>query len=236
MIHPLLAKVLLAPILLVQGVYVRKTIVKLPEASGPRSGITGSGPTLKLLILGDSAAAGVGVSTQEQALTGHLVRQLSDEFELHWTLFAKTGETTDSVNHQLAQSGLTDFDVVLISLGVNDSTSGKSARRFKTQTESLVNQIKNQLGAKQIIFSSLPPMGAFPALPHPLRWFLGLQSTSLDKALIDTTHRLGCHYLPLDLTPDPTLIAEDGFHPGPKVYAIWGQRAATLIKQIYAAI
>lgn len=229
----LLAKILLAPILVAQGIYVRRTIVRLPEAAGPRTGITGFGPVLKLLILGDSAAAGVGVSSQEDALAGQVVRQLSNDFEIHWTLFARTGETTESVSVGLQQSDLADFDVVLISLGVNDSTAGNSRQTFVKQTKALIGQIKSQLGATQIIFSSLPPMGSFPALPHPLRWFLGLQSSDLDNALIRLTEKHDCHYLDLDLTPDPALIAEDGFHPGAEVYAIWGQRAAALIKQIY---
>ena len=66
---PILA---LAPLLFAQGVYVRRVTPRLPEAPGERSGVSGGGPALKLLILGDSAAAGVGASSQATALAGRL--------------------------------------------------------------------------------------------------------------------------------------------------------------------
>lgn len=161
-----IAKILLAPILLIQGLYVRKTIIKLPEASGARAGQRGDGPTLKLLILGDSAAAGVGAACQEQALSGSVVKALESHFTVQWTLLAKTGETTDSMRIQLMQADLDAFDVVLISLGVNDTTSGKSVQMYEQQTVALIQQLKNQLDAEHIIFSGLPPMGNF--LPFPI--------------------------------------------------------------------
>ncbi len=52
----------LAPLLLWQGRHVRRVTPRLPEAAGPRAGTTGHGPPLRLLVLGDSAAAGVGVA------------------------------------------------------------------------------------------------------------------------------------------------------------------------------
>ena len=56
----------LAPLLWAQGVHTRRKTVVLPEPPGPRSGRTGSGSMLRLLIAGDSAAAGVGVDHQDQ--------------------------------------------------------------------------------------------------------------------------------------------------------------------------
>ena len=49
----------------------------LPEADGAREGVVGSGDAaLRLLVAGDSSAAGVGVARQEQAVVGHLARAL----------------------------------------------------------------------------------------------------------------------------------------------------------------
>ena len=67
----------LSPLLLAQGVYVRRVTPRLPEAPGSRSGVAGGGPSLKLLILGDSAAAGVGAASQDEALAGQLAVALA---------------------------------------------------------------------------------------------------------------------------------------------------------------
>ncbi len=90
------AMVAMAPVLLCQGRYVRRVTPKLPEAAGPRSGECGAGAGLGLLVLGDSAAAGVGVATQEEALVGRMVAGLKDRFRVTWRLEAETGATTRS--------------------------------------------------------------------------------------------------------------------------------------------
>ena len=55
-----LSTLALLPVLFVQGTKVRKNTPRLLEASGDREGTVGKGRPLSLLILGDSAAAGVG--------------------------------------------------------------------------------------------------------------------------------------------------------------------------------
>ena len=50
----------LAPLLVAQALRTRRVTPRLPEAAGERSGTQGEGPRLRLLVLGDSAAAGVG--------------------------------------------------------------------------------------------------------------------------------------------------------------------------------
>lgn len=85
-----LCLVLLGPVFWGQGKYVRIITPKLPEPEGPREGVTGMGPNLRLLIAGDSAAAGVGVNSQDHALCGQLVQQLSQRFTVTWQLKALT--------------------------------------------------------------------------------------------------------------------------------------------------
>ncbi len=78
----LAATIALGPLLLLQGRHVRRVTPVLPEPPGPRQGRSGAGPALRLLILGDSAAAGVGASTQGEALSGQLVQTLARRFDL----------------------------------------------------------------------------------------------------------------------------------------------------------
>lgn len=84
----------LLPSLLWQGYQVKKNTPRLAEASGERKGLIGQGQTLSILILGDSAAAGVGVQKQEDALLGALLSELKNHFTVRYQLEAKTGDTT----------------------------------------------------------------------------------------------------------------------------------------------
>jgi hypothetical protein len=82
---------LLAPLLWLQARHVRRVTPRLPEPPGCRTGIAGSGTLIRLLVAGDSGAAGVGAPTQDQALCGQLVRRLSRHHTVAWCVMAVNG-------------------------------------------------------------------------------------------------------------------------------------------------
>jgi lysophospholipase L1-like esterase len=225
--------VLLSPILLFQGYLVRKRTPLLPEPEGDREGIIGNGPELRLLIVGDSAGAGVGASHQDEALSGQLVQNLSEHFRVQWRLHARTGATTHSTISSMAKLAGQEFDFVLISLGVNDITAGINLGKWRAQQKALRELLFKQHKARHIIHSGMPPVHGFPALNQPLRWFLGRRATEFDNDLKQQVkHLAGCHYLNLRFSEDRSMMASDGFHPGPRVYREWGKLAAERIKQL----
>lgn len=225
----------LAPLLVCQGIYVRRTTPKLPEAEGLRSGEAGSGPPLRLLVIGDSAAAGVGAGRQEDALIGTIVAGLVKDFRVQWVLHARTGETTRGATRRLA--GITEKrpadgtrTVVVVSLGVNDVTSGRSIAKWIGDLEKLSAILREGFGATEIMFSGLPPMHRFPALPQPLRWYLGARARLFDQALRGWAERRpSCEYLQPPDGEYRGMMATDGFHPGPAMYALWGGEAVRRI-------
>src|SRR5437763_8752727 len=104
----LAAKVALAPVLVAQALATRRRAEVLPEAKGAREGELGSGagPALRVLVAGDSSAAGVGVEFQEQAVAGHLVRALhrATGRRVAWALRARSGLTTRAVHDLLREA------------------------------------------------------------------------------------------------------------------------------------
>ncbi len=74
------ATIALIPALVIQGNRVKKKTLRLPEPAGEREGLIGQGKPLSILIVGDSAAAGVGVDHQEDALTGAILSQLQQDY------------------------------------------------------------------------------------------------------------------------------------------------------------
>ena len=66
------------PVILLQALWVVIRAQKLPEASGSRTGSAGHGPPLRILIVGDSSAAGVGVDHLTDALPGQLEVRLAE--------------------------------------------------------------------------------------------------------------------------------------------------------------
>ena len=227
-----IATVGLGPLLVAQGWHVRRSVVRLAEPPGARSGSEGSGPMLRLLIAGDSAAAGVGAATQQEALSGQLVAQLRSSLDVRWKLLATTGHTVRDMIAQLHSAEPERFDVALVSIGVNDVTGLTRSTRWVERQVTLIGLLKAKFGVGHILVSSLPPMHAFPALPQPLRWYLGARAAQLNGMLrriaAADTH---CEFLPVDLPLEQRYMAADGFHPGPPAYSLWAQAAARAIRR-----
>ncbi len=226
------ARTLFLPVLAYQAVNVRKKALKLPEASGLRSGVSGKGAPIRLLVVGDSSAAGVGVETQSDALFGQLVARLSESHEVRCKLIARTGATTASTLEILRKENPEPFDIIVTALGVNDITRAVSLRAWLSRQKALTDLLITQHAAKLIYISGLPPVGHFPLLPHPLRWVLGRQARRFDrhiKLFADAHPRT--RYVQLAFKVDVDEMAEDGYHPGPKVYAEWAALIAESIAE-----
>lgn len=225
-----LATIGLGPLLLAQGRWARLRTPRLPEAAGARRGVSGHGPPLRLLVVGDSAAAGVGAAHQDQALLGYLVGALSDRYLVEWELFAKTGATTASTLDALSGLEAGPFDVALTSLGVNDVVVARRLRTWRREQRRLRVLLREAFGVSRLVVSGLPPVSGFPALPQPLRWYLGRRARQFDRVLArDVGDEADAAFLGLDFATDPRLMAADGYHPGPEIYRAWAHRAAALI-------
>ena len=227
-----LASIILAPVLIAQGLYVRHVTPRLPEPIGDRSGIDGSGLPIRLLILGDSAAAGVGVSTQDEALSGQLVSALSSDFRIYWKLVAKTGYRAIDVLNQIEMMPREDFNVIVMSVGVNDATHGTRCRKWIYLQNQLIQTLESRFHAQLILISSLPPMHLFPALPQPLRWYLGMRAKRLNDSLQDVAKQNDhCEFVSINFPPEKNYMAVDGFHPGAPAYAAWSNDLAGIIRK-----
>lgn len=230
----LAAKFALGPLLLPQSRWLRRNALRLPEAAGPRAGAIGHGaPGLRLLVVGDSSAAGVGVVDQAQALALPLAARLADALAIPvaWQLIARTGINTAEARALVRQSELRPADVVVTALGVNDVSSQTPAGQFIAQTALLWSELQQRTGARWAVLSGLPPMHMLRAVPHPLRWYLGRYAAWLDAAVRDWSGERQLGYCALQWTTDPAVLAEDGFHPGPGLYPQWAQRLAQIILQ-----
>ena len=140
---------------LLQGAWLYATRPRLQEPVGPREGTVGQGPGLRLLILGDSAAAGVGVATQDDALAGHLPRALAQDRTVHWRLAARCGATTASTLTRLMALDAEPFDVVLIAVGINDAKNGVAKTTYRNNYRTIINTLRTRHAADMILCTAM---------------------------------------------------------------------------------
>jgi len=225
----------LSPLIVGQALWVAARAARLPEASGDRSGEKGSGPLLRLLVVGDSSAAGVGVASQSEALDGRLASELAEKYRVQWNVVARSGGTVRSTTRMLEGLPKDAFDIAIVALGVNDTKNGVSLKTWKLGYGKLLDKITGKFGTKLVCVSGLPPIRQFPILPSPLNRVLGDRVELFDEHLRQIAQdRTYVIYLPLNFTLDTTKMASDGFHPGPEIYAEWASRAAKELNKAMA--
>ena len=213
---------LLWPVLWLQARYVRRITPRMPEPPGHRVGTAGRGSLVRLLVAGDSGAAGVGASTQDQALCGHLVRRLSRHHTIQWCVLAVNGLDSPGLLKLLQDAPSARFDVVVLSMGANDATSLCTPQLWAHWQNRLADLIDDRFDPDLLVHSAVPPMHACKALPQPLRWFMGRWAGQMNATL--AVQLVDQHWRTLYWHPGTTTIsgmALDGLHPNSEGYSVW---------------
>jgi lysophospholipase L1-like esterase len=220
---------LLAPVLVGQGRRVRRTTPRLPEAAGPRAGeIAGRGAPVRLLVLGESTAAGVGAADHQAGLAGQVAGTLAAETgrPVRWRVLGRNGATAATTRETLlAPAEGVEADVAVVALGVNDTLHLRSPGRWTSDLRALIALVRERCGGVPVILAGVPPMGIFPGLPQPLRGVLGLRATVLDRAAARLAAEMDAvlHVsVPLPAGGVDDFFCGDRFHPSPHGYAQWG--------------
>lgn len=222
----------LAPIGLPQGRRLRKRAVRLAEAPGARCGeVAGPGPALRLLAVGESPLAGVGLDSFRDSVSCALAQHLRGATgrAVSWKILARGGLTAEAVREKLLPDlEAESTDLILIGLGVNDSLAMRSARRWRADLQALIQALHARTGPAPVLLAGVPDMQRFPLLPFPLSVLLGARSRLLDHAaagLADSLTDMG--HVPMRLDAGSSaLFCEDGFHPNAIGHARWAEQLA----------
>ncbi len=233
-------KFALFPLLLAQAQTVRAGVIPLPEPPGARAGRVGQGEReLRLLVLGDSSAAGVGATRQDEALALPLARALARRqgCAVRWRLIAQTGLTSAATLACLQDEGAPTADIAVVVVGVNDITQQVPVAEALRCRGEIAVWLHAHCGVRDVLFPALPEMELFPALPQPLAWWAGQMSRRNNRAQARWAHgwplaEPRVAHVPMDGAMHPEMMGADGFHPGPGLYARVVLRLADHIERV----
>lgn len=204
--------------------------MRMPDAAPPWQGIcfpaesdlAAASSPLRLLVIGESTAAGVGVETQQQALCGQLAQQVANTWsrQVSWQACGRNGATAAVCCQQMLPT-LEDqrWDLVVIALGVNDTTHLTPRWRWRRELLQLMDYFAGKAGL--VLLTAVPPLGEFSALPQPLRGWFGMRAGLLDhdaRRCCASAHAL---YATMPLAMEAQYLARDGYHPSAAGYQRW---------------
>lgn len=223
------AAIAISPLLVLQGKAVRRAVPRLPHAPEPWDGSVAGPEPLKVLGIGDSTIAGVGVDDALHGLTAQFSLALSQHSGrgVSWRSVGHSGATTgDILRDFLPEATREPADVVLVSLGANDAKDlkplGATIRRF----DRLLDVIETAHPGAAMLFSSLPAFHLFPTLPQPLRAIMYGHAQAIERSV---RPRVESRQRSVMSPPPPkysdTFFAVDGFHPSVDGYRDWARFA-----------
>ena len=221
------------PLAGLQGLWIKRTAIRLAEARGQRTGISGAGKAFNLLALGDSIIAGTGTETVAQSFPVHFAQALADrhQYAVHWQLEGSNGRDISQLRQKLKTfESKQIFDMIVISIGVNDVTGLRSKKSWRSQLSALCDELRELWPGANIIFLGLPPMGSFPLPPQPLRFTLGKRAATLDTISADViSRRDNMLHIPSHTSEAQLDFCEDGFHPSANGCRIWAKALAQCV-------
>lgn len=218
--HKLVGRVVvyaLFPVLLSQAFALRRHALTLVPAAGRPDGKIGRGEPLRFLAIGDSIIAGVGARRIERSTVVHVARFMSGRLsrEINWHACGTIGAGARRVRREVVpQLPAQPFDVILVSVGVNDVLKLERSGRFRRQLLKLIRDLRRHSPHAVIGYLGLMPLDEFPKLRRPLRWIVGYRARRFDAVAREALARVpNAMHIPVHFSPRPDMFSDDGLHP-----------------------
>lgn len=223
----------LAGLLAGQAKLARRT-VGMPTESAPHAdGVygantcgDGTAPPLRLVVLGDSSAAGLGVQVGTQTpgavLAAALAAATGQPVDL--TTVAEVGAQTSDLAGQVTDLLPRQPDVAVILIGANDVTHRVRPSLSVRRLDAAVRALRE--AGTHVVVGTCPDLGTIQPIAQPLRYLARRWSRSLAAAQTIGVVEAGGRSVSLGDLLGPEFVAEPGrlfspdrFHPSASGYA-----------------
>jgi lysophospholipase L1-like esterase len=185
-----------------------------------------SAPKLRLVMLGDSGALGVGVENVADTVGGQLAALLATDRRVELSSVGVSGSRSSDLATQVARALLGQRpDVAVILVGSNDVIGLRSPGEAATHLSAAVRRLR-EVGV-EVVVGTCPDLGAARAIAQPLRQVVAFWGRRVARAQIRAVHGAGGSVVDLAaetgpvFRADPNTLCSDRYHPSADGYRVW---------------
>jgi lysophospholipase L1-like esterase len=179
-----------------------------------------SAPSMRLLLVGDSAALGVGADGPRHSLAGLIAADFPDAEVRN---LARSGAMLTDVQAQLQAAG-TGFDVAVIVVGGNDILRRSRMAQIARDADAVMADLAPR--ARTVVWLGVANMGLAPLFVPPWSWWVSARVRRARRLFAGAALRHGASYLDFFrearddvFSRDPLrYFAADGIHPSSSTY------------------
>lgn len=231
-------------VLKVEARIARRTVGKPFEGAPNDTDVygTGHGPEIRLLVLGDSLAAGMGADSRFETIGGILavgIAALAGR-PVHLTNVTQIGAEASWLAGQVdsALAAVPEPHVAVVTVGGNDTTHMVDRADSVADLTAAVRRLR--AAGAEVVVGTCPDLGTIEPVPQPLRSIMRHLSRDLAAAQTVACVEAGARTVSLGdlLAPDflgspDVMFSKDRFHPSAAGYA---RAAAALLPSVCAAL
>jgi lysophospholipase L1-like esterase len=203
----------------------------LPAETAPaQDGVIGDGsqPELRMALLGDAMAAGVGVMRASDTVGRQVSLRLARAgYRVHLSAVAVAGSRTADLGPQVSRALLRSPHIAVMLVGAADATHGMRIEGVRRHLGMAVRRMR--AANIPVVVGCCPDLGAAPCFPQPLRSLVGWRGRQIAAAELETAATAGGFTVDLAAATgsvfraDRGTFSEDGFHPSPDGYRLWAE-------------
>ncbi|WP_037325512.1 SGNH/GDSL hydrolase family protein [Salinimicrobium terrae] len=195
---------------------------------------------LRYLALGDSYTIGESVNPEMRWPVKLAAKLRADGFEIEEPrIIATTGWTTQDLLRAMdAQLNNEEFDLVSVSIGVNNQYQGKSIDAYREDLYTIFERaiLHSERGAEGVFAVSIPDYGVTP-FGAARAEEIGQEIDEFNEVFQEVAKEFNVNFF--NITPisrkaadQPELIAEDNLHPSGEMYRQWVNLFYEEVKQM----
>ncbi|WP_050977317.1 SGNH/GDSL hydrolase family protein [Nitritalea halalkaliphila] len=214
-----------------QGEALRKRVLRLKPQSEQL--VLPGKDWRRVLVIGESTAAGVGASSAETTFAACLHRALDTGYgvvNVGKNGLRAVGLPTLYAKHRLEEER---FTAIVLLIGANDCFRLSSPQRYYIHMMEFMQQLRAAHPQTPILLLDLPPVHLFPALAGVLARVMRVQRGLLRATTLKLLRFLPqARFIPYPEAFPPDFFASDGVHPSDAGYAAMAQVCAKQIKAL----